>query len=78
MDIRETSTEEKRLVAKVNTLRETRMQLEGQFCYDSDFIARQFGNFLYSIDGHSHILHVYSIKDKQWNFSPLRDLGILT
>lgn len=49
---------------------------EGYFGYESDFIARIYGNYLYALDEHSFNLHVYSIKDKQWNFSSLQDLGI--
>ena len=46
------------------------------FCYESDFAVRQFGNYLYAVDGSQGNLHVYSTKDKQWNFSKLEDLGV--
>jgi len=39
-------------------------------------VARVFGNFLYTIDATDNNLHVYAIKDRMWNFSPLSDLGI--
>lgn len=47
-----------------------------RFCQDSDFTVRIFGNYLYAVDGQKNYLHVYSIKDKQWNFSSLADLNI--
>lgn len=49
---------------------------EGWFNYDSDYVARVFGNYLYAIDSHTQNLHVYSLKDKIWNYSALKDLGI--
>ena len=48
-----------------------------RFCQDSDFNVRIFGNYLYAVDGLKNYLHVYSIKDKQWNFSSLADLNIV-
>jgi len=50
---------------------------ETNFCMDADYIVRTFGNYLYAIDGRQGMLHVFSIKDKQWNFSRLDDLGIM-
>jgi hypothetical protein len=49
---------------------------ESKFCSDADFTVRTFGNYLYAVDGSYGSLHVYSMKDKQWNFSRLDDLGI--
>lgn len=49
---------------------------ESRFCQDSDFIVRTFGNYLYAVDGALGNLHVYSIKEKQWNYSKLKDLGM--
>jgi hypothetical protein len=31
---------------------------------------------MYAVDGYTGSLHVYSIKDKQWNYSRLDDLGV--
>ena len=42
---------------------------ESKFCVESDFTVRTFGNYLYAVDGNLGNLHVYSVKDKQWNFS---------
>jgi len=47
-----------------------------RFCSDSDFTVRTFGNYMYAVDGYMGSLHVYSIKDKQWNYSRLEDLGV--
>lgn len=52
------------------------LQVKGQFSKSCDYIARVFGNFLYTIDGANKNLHVYAIKDKMWNYSSLVDLGI--
>jgi len=49
---------------------------ETNFCRDSDFTVRTFGNYMYAVDGFHGSLHVYSIKDKQWNYSRLDDLGV--
>jgi hypothetical protein len=46
------------------------------FGKDSDYIARIYGNYLYAVDGNKGNLHVYSIKDKKWNYSSLKELGI--
>ena len=64
------------LNARVNKLPTSQIQADTKFCIDSDFTARTFGNYLYVVDGQMNYLHVYSIKDKQWNFSSLVDLGI--
>eukprot|EP00347_Sterkiella_histriomuscorum_P020526 403337466 len=47
-----------------------------QLCHNSDFLARIFGNYLYALDSEGGNLHVYAIKEKQWNYSTLRELGI--
>ena len=57
-------------------IKSSQMCLDAWFCYDSDYIARVFGNYLYCIDEHSNNLHVYSIKEKMWNYSALKELGI--
>lgn len=62
---------------KLTYLKNSPLCADGYFCYDSDYIARIFGNFLYAVDGHSYNLHVFQIKDKSWNFSPLTELGII-
>lgn len=46
------------------------------FGLESDYMSRVFGNYLYSIDCYSKNLHVFSLKEKMWNFSALADLGI--
>lgn len=62
---------------KFNHLKKSIMGSEkSTICHNSDFLARIFGNYLYAIDGDGGNLHVYSIKEKQWNFSTLRELGI--
>lgn len=63
-------------VARVAKLPDSQLMSDTKFCYDSDFSVRTFGNYLYAVDGQKNFLHVYSIKDKQWNFSSLVDLGI--
>lgn len=62
--------------SKVEKVAQTMLQVKGQFSKSCDYIARVFGNFLYTIDGANKNLHVYAIKDKMWNFSSLADLGI--
>lgn len=47
------------------------LNVEGFFGYESDYIGRIFGNYVYTIDSHSYNLHVFSIRDKQWNYSSL-------
>jgi hypothetical protein len=64
------------MTAKVEAVKTTTLQVKGSFSKSSDFIARVFGNFLYTIDGTNKNLHVYALKDKMWNYSPLADLGI--
>jgi len=49
---------------------------ESKFCTDGDFTLRTFGNYMYAVDTFSANLHVFSIKDRQWNFSKLVDLGV--
>jgi hypothetical protein len=39
------------------------MLAQSKFSVESDFHARFFGNFLYTIDGYAGNLHVYSVKD---------------
>lgn len=46
------------------------------FGKDADYISRIFGNYLYAIDGNKGNLHLYSIKEKKWNQSSLKELGI--
>eukprot|EP00355_Strombidium_rassoulzadegani_P008448 CAMPEP_0168621700 /NCGR_PEP_ID=MMETSP0449_2-20121227/7846_1 /TAXON_ID=1082188 /ORGANISM="Strombidium rassoulzadegani, Strain ras09" /LENGTH=86 /DNA_ID=CAMNT_0008662861 /DNA_START=102 /DNA_END=359 /DNA_ORIENTATION=+ len=60
--------------AKITKL-SAQLLYDTKFCIDSDFSVRTFGNYLYSIDGMNKNLHVYSIKDRQWNYSRLDDLG---
>ncbi len=50
---------------KLTSMKDSPMCLHtAKFCYDSDFIARMFGNYIYAIDGSAGMLHVYSVKDK--------------
>lgn len=65
-----------RLNAKV-TQQSNKMNSDTNFCKDSDFHVRQFGNYLYAVDGAMHRIHVYSVKDQSWNFSSLSDLGVV-
>ena len=55
---------------------QTELLCDSRFCIDGDFSIRTFGNYLYSVDCERQNLHVFSLKDKQWNFSKLKDLGI--
>jgi hypothetical protein len=64
------------LFAKVTTNKEADLCTAASFNYESDYVARLFGNYLYAIDNNTLNLHVYSLKDKIWNFSSLRDLGV--
>jgi len=63
-------------IAKVTTVRGIDLCTPAVFCYQSDYVARLFGNYLYAIDSFHQNLHVYSLKDRIWNYSPLRDLGV--
>ena len=54
----------------------TDMLCDAKFCQESDFIIRTFGNYLYAMDCSICNLHVYSLKEKQWNYSKLKDLGV--
>jgi len=49
---------------------------ETRFCFESDFTVKTFGYYLYATDNANEILHVYSVKDRQWNYSRLSELGI--
>ena len=62
--------------SKVEKVTSSMLQVKGQFSKSSDYVARVFGNFLYTIDRTNKNLHVYAIKDKMWNYSSLTDLGI--
>jgi len=55
---------------------QSNLQVKGNFSKQSDFIARTFGSFIYAIDSSARNLHVYAVKEKIWNYSPLSDLGI--
>jgi hypothetical protein len=70
------SKDMKSRMAKLTYLKSSILCSEAYFGHDSDYMARIFGNFLYAIDAHSYNLHVYSLKDKLWNFSPLKELGV--
>ena len=67
---------EMQTAARLSRMPESNLLSDTRFCQDSDFRVRTFGNYLYAVDGQLGSLHVYSIKDKQWNFSRLDDLGI--
>ncbi len=64
-------------IAKVTTNKDIELCAPASFSYESDYVARLFGNYLYAIDNNTLNLHVYSLKDRIWNFSPLKDLGVL-
>lgn len=61
---------------KITKLADSPLLASSNFCCDCDFIVKTFGNYLYATDGANENLHVFSIKDKQWNFSKLNELGI--
>ena len=63
-------------LAKVTTNQNIELCAPASFNYESDYVARLFGNYLYAIDNNTLNLHVYSLKDRIWNFSPLKDLGV--
>ena len=63
-------------LAKVTTNRDVELCTPASFNYESDYVARLFGNYLYAIDNNTQYLHVYSLKDRIWNFSALKDLGV--
>lgn len=69
-------SKEKKKDARVVTLKNSELCIEAWFSYESDYVARIFGNYLYAIDSHAANLHVYSVKDKIWNYSSLKELGI--
>eukprot|EP00347_Sterkiella_histriomuscorum_P001097 403373339 len=60
----------------LTTLKNSPLCIDAWFGYESDFMARIYGNYLYAIDQHAGNLHVYSLKDKQWNYSSLKELGL--
>lgn len=60
----------------VTKLNDSKLLGETKFCQVADFTVRTFGNYLYAVDGQMQVLHVFSIKDKMWNYSSLKDLGI--
>lgn len=49
---------------------------ESCFAQDSDFLIKTHGNYMYAVDCNLQNLHVYSIKEKRWNFSRLKDIGV--
>ena len=61
---------------QVTKLNESKLLGETKFCQAADYTVRTFGNYLYAVDGQMQVLHVFSIKDKMWNYSSLKDLGI--
>lgn len=63
-------------IARIKKFPDSKLMAETNFCVNSDYIVRTFGNYLYAVDGDRGTLHVFSIKDQQWNFSKLEDLGI--
>lgn len=67
----------KQHICKVSNLIDSPLLCDTNFCFESDFIVKTFGNYLYATDGANENLHVFSIKDKQWNFSKLNELGII-
>jgi hypothetical protein len=79
-DTMTTSTEAKKTSKKpevtIESMKDSKMCCNAWFGYESDFTQRIFGNYLYSVDAHIRNLHVYSIKDKVWNYSALSELGI--
>jgi hypothetical protein len=73
---RDSSSSVTKKVAKVELLKGAELLGEANFCIDSDFLSRPFGNFLYAVDCNKQNLHVYSQKDKTWNCSTLAELGV--
>ena len=61
---------------KITKATDSHLLCETRFCQEADFTVRTFGNYMYATDSAMGNLHVYSIKDKQWNYSRLDDLGI--
>ena len=62
---------------RVTKLSDSKLLGETKFCQNADFSVRTFGNYLYAVDGNCFVLHVFSIKDRMWNYSSLKDLGIV-
>jgi len=75
-DISNVNRSQQQLVARINKLPESHLLCETRFCQDSDFTVRTFGNYMYAFDATNGNLHVFSIKDKKWNYSRLDELGI--
>lgn len=63
-------------IARVSKFNDSPLLCDTRFCQECDFTVKTFGNYLYATDGTNENLHVYSIKDKQWNYSRLNELGI--
>ena len=53
---------------KIATVATTRGSLSSRsrFCNKSDFVARQYKNFVYAIDSSEKFLHVYQVKEQAW------------
>lgn len=75
-DIQSGGKDGKQKFSAIKTLKESQLCTESWFAFESDYLARQFGNFLYAVDCYRQNLHVFSLKDKQWNYSALKELGI--
>jgi len=63
-------------IGKITKATDSHLLCETRFCQEADFTVRTFGNYMYATDSAMGNLHVYSIKDKQWNYSRLDELGI--
>jgi len=63
-------------VVTIESMKETKLSVESAFANDNDYICRTFGNYFYAIDFSMYQLHVLSLKNLEWNFSSLQDLGI--
>ncbi|CDW76656.1 kelch motif family protein [Stylonychia lemnae] len=63
--------------AILKSMPNSKLCVDAWFSYDCDYIARIYGNYLYAVDQHAGNLHVYSMKDKIWNYSSLKELGVL-
>ena len=61
--------------ANVRTCRSS-MGSNARFGNSSDWIARTFGQFIYCIDAHDFVLHVFDMKKSVWTSQALADFGI--
>ena len=72
-DTREVQQINKQAIVRTSN---SKMVSRGRFGYNSDFVGRVFGSFIYCIDASDFNLHVFTMNDHVWQSQPLSELGI--